>query len=61
VARLRGARGFSEADARARLAAQMSNDEREALADRVFWNEGTLEELFVSLARVMDEIGLASG
>jgi len=39
----------------------MSNDEREALADRVFWNEGTLEELFVSLARVMDEIGLASG
>jgi dephospho-CoA kinase len=61
VARLRDARGFSEADARARLAAQISNDEREALVDRVLWNQGTLEELFVSLARVMDEIGLGSG
>jgi dephospho-CoA kinase len=45
IRRLTTLRGFAEEDARARLAAQQSNDELAALADRVIWNEGTLEEL----------------
>lgn len=42
-------RGFREADARARMATQMSNDERAALVDRVLWNEGTVAELHTLL------------
>ena len=38
-------RNFSEADARARVAAQMSREERLGLADYVIDNNGTLEEL----------------
>jgi dephospho-CoA kinase len=53
IARLTSRRGFSEDDAWARLAAQMSDDERAALADRVIWNQGTLEELY---ARVDEAI-----
>lgn len=45
IHRLTSLRGFAVEDARARLAAQQSNDELAALADRVIWNEGTLEEL----------------
>ncbi len=51
-------RGFSEDDARARLAAQMSNDERAALVDRVFWNEGTLDDLFAQLDAALVELGV---
>jgi dephospho-CoA kinase len=61
VARLCDFRGFSEADARARLAAQMSNEEREAIVDRVLWNNGTLEELFGELNSALEETGLAGG
>ncbi len=49
VARLTTLRGFSEEDARARLAAQPSNAARERLADRVIWNEGTLDELYAQV------------
>jgi dephospho-CoA kinase len=58
IARLRDYRGFSEADARARLAAQMSNEQREAIVDRVFWNDGTIEDLFANLAKALEETGL---
>jgi dephospho-CoA kinase len=44
--RLTMLRGFDGEDARARLAAQESNSDRTALADRVIWNRGSLEELY---------------
>jgi dephospho-CoA kinase len=44
--RLTSLRGFDGEDARARLAAQESNSDRAALADRVIWNRGSLEELY---------------
>jgi dephospho-CoA kinase len=45
VARLVDQRGFTEPDARARLAAQISRDERRRLADRVIDNRTGREEL----------------
>lgn len=42
-------RGFSEPDARARMAAQPDPQERRAAADRVVVNDGTLEELEVQV------------
>jgi dephospho-CoA kinase len=45
VSRLVEFRGFSEADARARVAAQISREERLAIADRVVDNGGTVESL----------------
>ncbi len=61
VRRLIDGRGFSEADARARLSTQISNDERAALADRVLWNEGTVDELFAELDAALDDAGLVRG
>jgi dephospho-CoA kinase len=61
VRRLIDGRGFSEADARARLANQDSNDVRAAAADRVVWNEGTLDELYVELDALLREAGLSRG
>jgi dephospho-CoA kinase len=61
VRRLVDGRGFSEADARARLASQMSNEERSRIVDRVLWNEGTREELFAQLDDALDLVGLARG
>jgi len=54
LARLVEQRGFNEEDARARLAAQMSNEERQALADRVLFNNGSLEEFFAQLDSALD-------
>ena len=51
-------RGFDEEDARARLAAQMSNDERARLVDRVLWNEGTFEELYAQLEVALEDLGI---
>lgn len=45
VERLVASRGFSADDARARIAAQLSRDERLAIADRVIDNSAGLEEL----------------
>ncbi len=56
--RLCAQRGFNENDARARLAAQMSNDERAVLVDRVLWNEGTLDDLYAQLDAAMIELGI---
>ena len=61
VARLVDGRGFTEADARARLEIQMTNDERERLADRLIPNEGNLEELHAHLERQLTESGLNDG
>jgi len=56
--RLVSLRGFSEEDARARLAAQMSNEERVRIVDRVIWNDGTLEELYRHVDEALDALGL---
>ncbi len=61
VRRLVAHRGFNEADARARLATQMSNDERAAIVDRVIWNEGSLDELHVSLDEALRALELVRG
>jgi dephospho-CoA kinase len=45
VSRLVEGRGFSEADARARVAAQISREKRRAIADVVIDNSGPLEDL----------------
>jgi dephospho-CoA kinase len=45
VTRLVGQRGFTEADARARIARQASREERLAQADFVIDNSGSLDEL----------------
>ena len=61
IRRLVNGRGFAEADARARLASQMSNDERAAIVDRVLWNEGTLDDLYAELDAALAEAGLSRG
>ncbi len=58
LSRLTNERGYSEEDARARLASQITNEEREALVDRVIWNEGTIEELFDKIDRALFELGV---
>ena len=45
VARLAERNGLDEGAARARIASQLSNEERTARADRVITNNGTLEDL----------------
>ena len=52
VARLVEHRGFTEADARARIAAQVSREDRLAKADYVVDNAGSLEDL----ERQMDDL-----
>jgi dephospho-CoA kinase len=52
VARLVEFRGFTEDDARARVAAQISRDERRAIADVVVDNAGTLDDLVPQVDRV---------
>jgi dephospho-CoA kinase len=61
VRRLCTHRGFTESDARARIANQMSNEERAAIVDRVIWNNGTLEQLDAHLDGLLREIGLTRG
>ena len=45
VARLMEQRGFSEEDARARIANQTSREKRMEIADKVIDNSGSLDEL----------------
>ncbi len=61
VRRLVDGRGYVEEEARARLAAQVSNDEREAMVDRVLWNTGTLDELYRAVDELVVESGIVSG
>jgi len=55
--RLCSMRGMSVDDARVRLAAQMSNEDRAVLVDRVIRNDGTLEELHARLDDVLADLG----
>lgn len=48
-------RGVPEADARARIAAQATDEQRRAAADVVLDNSGTLEELADQVARLWEE------
>lgn len=59
--RLVSQRGFSEDDARARLAAQPSNNERRALADVTIENAGTVDELRHQVATLLATRGLLDG
>jgi len=54
--RLVGYRGMSEADARARIAAQASREQRLAIADYVIDNTGDLADLDDRVAEVWDEL-----
>jgi dephospho-CoA kinase len=61
VDRLVRLRGFSEPDARARLANQMTNDECAATVDRVIWNEGSLDDLYHRIDEALIETGVSGG
>ena len=54
VERLVGQRGFSEEDARARIKAQLSREERRSLADLVLDNSGSRESLGAEIDRAWE-------
>lgn len=54
VARLMASRGFTEEDARNRLASQVPDERRIAIADVVLTNDGTIEEFEAELSRWWD-------
>ena len=56
VERLVQSRGMTEAEARARIAAQASDDQRESVADYVINADCTLEELFAQVDRIHAEV-----
>ncbi len=56
VARLVGSGRMTEEDARARAAAQVSDAEREAVADRIVSNTGDLDDLAAETDRLWDEL-----
>lgn len=55
--RLTEERGMPEEDARARIAAQASDEERAAAADHVVDNDGTLEDLRTRVDALWEELG----
>jgi dephospho-CoA kinase len=61
LSRLVEHRGFLEQDARARLAAQMSNEERASIVDVVVRNDGSLEDLHLAIDRQLERSGLSHG
>lgn len=61
LSRLVQYRAMSEEDARARLASQMTNQEREEIVDRVMWNDGTVSELHIELDAQLERSGLTRG
>jgi dephospho-CoA kinase len=58
VDRLVDQRGMTDGEARARLASQVSNDERAALADEVIWNNTDRESLRQRVDELLRERGL---
>jgi dephospho-CoA kinase len=56
VRRLAEHRGMPESDAKARIAAQASREDRLAVADVVVPNEGSLDELDARVSEVWDEL-----
>ena len=61
LSRLVQFRGLSEDDARARLANQISNEERSAIVDHVIWNDGTIDELSARIDAQLRHSGLLDG
>ncbi|GAB3981757.1 dephospho-CoA kinase [Actinoallomurus acanthiterrae] len=61
VRRLTGLRGMTEADARARIAAQATREQRLAIADRVIDNSGTLDGLAAQVDELWVELTRRSG
>ena len=55
VARLVGHRGMAEAEARARIAAQATDEQRRAVADVLIVNEGSLDDLRAEVDRAWRE------
>ena len=53
--RLVDGRGMSEQEARGRIAAQATDEQRRAVADIVIENDGTVDELIASVDRVWHE------
>lgn len=58
IERLVQRRGMSESEARARVSAQVSNEERMRLCEVVIDNEGTLEELHQKVFETLQSRGL---
>ncbi|MFC4007486.1 dephospho-CoA kinase [Nonomuraea purpurea] len=56
IRRLAEHRGMAESDAKARIAAQASREDRLAVADIVVPNEGSLDELDERVAEVWDDL-----
>jgi len=56
VARVVAERGLDPEDVRARMAAQASSEQREALADVVIRNNGTVEDLEAQVADVWEQL-----
>ncbi|MFG1695614.1 dephospho-CoA kinase [Nonomuraea sp. NPDC049309] len=56
IRRLAEHRGMAETDAKARIAAQASRDERLAAADIVIPNDGSLDDLDARVSEVWDEL-----
>jgi dephospho-CoA kinase len=56
IARLVRERGMDEAQARARIAAQATDEQRHAVADFEIVNEGTLQELYSQVDKVFEAL-----
>jgi dephospho-CoA kinase len=56
VARLTADRGMAETEARSRIAAQATDEQRRAVADVVLYNDGTLAQLLHEVDRVWRDI-----
>ncbi|MEU4224418.1 dephospho-CoA kinase [Nonomuraea sp. NPDC026600] len=61
IARLAEHRGMPEPDAKARIAAQATRQERLAVADIVIDNEGDLDDLEAKVSQVWDDLVTRSG
>ncbi len=60
IARLKAYKNFTEDQARARIAAQLSNEARMAQADRVIWNNTDLSALRQAVAAAWHSLGLSA-
>lgn len=54
-------RGMTEADARARMAAQATDDQRRAVADEIVTNDGSRDELAVQVDALWERLAARAG